>query len=259
MLGRFAYLGALLPRATAVCLLTCSCASNPAYNRGEVNLQFSTVAIVTPEDIVAVEAVESNFSTPGKGANYGSAGGTIGGAMAGALACGPYLYGICVLGLSTVGMIAGGIGGALYGFSGVSEEDSLYIIEEMAYLRQHRDFQNELAAGVASKLPAGLVSTPLIADAQAITTINSIGFVQKKDTVYLEVNATVTIATKKIDGEFLETKHELQVESKEADIDDWLRTGSRELEGSVNECLDDLISGMASVILEHRNPQVGGL
>ena len=82
---------------------------------------------------------------------------------------------------------------------------------------------------------------------------------QKKDTVYLEVNATVTIATKKIDGEFLETKHELQVESKEADIDDWLRTGSRELEGSVNECLDDLISGMASVILEHRNPQVGGL
>ena len=179
--------------------------------------------------------------------------------MAGALACGPYLYGICVMAMGYAGMIVGGVGGALYGFSGVSEEDSLYIIEEMAHINQHRDFQQELAAGVASKLPDGLVSTPLIADAQAITTINSIEFVQKKDTVYMEVNATVTIATREIKGESLEAKHKLQVESKEADIDDWLRAGSRELEDSVNECLDELISGMTSVILEHRSPQVGGL
>ena len=259
MWGRLAYLGALLPRATVVCLLTSSCASDLAYNKGKVNLQFSTVAIVTPEDIVAVTAVESNFSTPVKGAGYGSAGGSIGGAIVGAIACGPYLYGLCVLGMSTVGGVAGGVGGAVYGFTGVSEEDSLYIIEEIEHIKQHRDFQNELATGVASKLPDGLVSTPLIADAQAITTINSIEFVQKKDTVYMEVNATVTIATQEIEGESLEAKHELQVESKEADIDDWLRTGSRELEDSVNECLDELISGMTSVILQHRSPRVSGL
>jgi hypothetical protein len=259
MRDKVTFVGALLPRAIAICLLTCSCAGDLAYKKDEAKLQFSTVAIVTPEDIVAIEAVESNFSTPVRGAAHGSAGGTIGGAMVGALACGPYLYGICVMGMGYAGMIVGGVGGALYGFSGVSEEDSLYIMEEMAHLNQHRDFQHELAAGVASKLPDGLVSTPLIADAQAITTINSIEFVQKKDTVYMEVTATVTIATQELEGESLEAKHELQVESKKADIDDWLRTGSRELEDSVNECLDELISDMTSVILEYHTPRLSGL
>ena len=182
------FLTGSLPRSVVICLLICSCATSPDYKPIGSELTFTRIAIVTPDDIVstAIKGNETKSEKTGKGAAYGATGGVLGGAMVGAIACGPYLYGICVIGMSAAGMVAGGAGGALYGFTGISEEDSLFIMEEMAYLRQERNFQSELAKGVNNKLPNEVVSTPGIADAQAITTVDSIEFVERdKDAVYM--------------------------------------------------------------------------
>lgn len=262
MWDRLTYLGALIPRAILVCLLTWSCTIDPVYKQNKAKLQFSTIAIVTPEDIVAiaVDGAESKSTRLGTGVGYGMAGGIVGGASVGALACGPYLYGICVIGMGMVGMIAGGTGGALYGFTGISEDDSLFIMEEMAHLSQKRDFQRELAIGVKSRLPDELVTTPEMADAQAITSVNSIEFVEQgKGAVYMKVSAILTIATQEDEGEFHEVKRNIHVKSKKTNIEEWLRVGSGKFENSVDDCLDELIAEMASVILQHSNFELSRL
>ena len=242
------------------CLLTCSCASDPISATDKNRLKFTTVAVITPDEVLGIKGSEGNTSTPALGTLAGMSYGYDGGLVVGALACGPYLYGICVMAASFAGAIAGGLGGALYGFSGISEEDSLYIHDEMEHIGRRRDFQQELAKGVSSKLPAGLEATPEMADAQAIATLESIEFVGKKNgTFFIKVNATITLATRELNGQSQEVKRKLEVQSQKAKIDDWFGAGSRTLEDSVNECLEELITGMTSTILKYRAPTLSQL
>lgn len=241
--------------SSILCLIICSCSGGPSQKEAGSQLSFSTIAIVTPEDVIALGGAKTKSSRAGKGITYGSAGGATGGAMVGALACGPYFYGICVVGMSAAGMIAGGTAGALYGFSGVSEEESLYIIEEMTHLGHTRDFQQELASGVESRLPEEIVSTPKLSSAQAIAKVHSIDFVGgKNDSVYLKVSATVSIVTRVTGNDFAEYQRNISMRSRDAHLDDWLRVDSQKFGEAVDECLDGLIIEITQIIMKHHNP-----
>jgi hypothetical protein len=235
---------------TVTLSVVCSCATDSGSKVDDVKVQFSTVAIVTPDNVVAIEGAETKFTRAVKGVTYGSAGGAVGGAMVGALACGPYFYGVCVVGMSAAGMLAGGTAGAMYGFTGVSKQDSLYILEEIENLRYHRDFQSELAEGVIRRLPMDIVSTPEEAAAQAIAHVKSIEFIETdKGSVYMEINARVTIVSRRESASYEQIEKSIIVSSSVDQLENWLTPGSDKFESAVNECMEKITEEMATIVL----------
>lgn len=252
MLDRQRYSPVCIAFQIAVLSLLVSCASNSIYNSIGGKPKFSTVAIVTPQSVVAIEGAETKSSKAAKGITYGSAGGAAGGAVVGALACGPYFYGVCIVGMSAAGMLAGGTAGAMYGFTGVSKEDSLYVLEEIEHLRHRRDFQTELAEGVIGGLPIEIVSTPEEADAQAITQVKSIEFIeQDQGSVFMEVSAKVTIVFRHENSEYEQIDKNISVRSSTDKLDNWLAPGNDSFESAVNQCLDRLTEEMTVFVLNH--------
>ena len=108
--------------------------------------QFDRVTIVPQDTFTAVGRGESQGSRASKGTLGGALAGTAAGGLMGASACaatGPFAP-ACFAYYMSMGLLAGGVTGSLYGFTGMSREDHTAVNLALSRLSQQRNFQSEL-------------------------------------------------------------------------------------------------------------------
>lgn len=227
-----------------------SCASKPYYV--DWVPPFERVALIHADVFIAVGGVESHSDRAGKGAGYGSAAGVTGGALIGAMGCGPLLYGTCVVGIATVGMLAGAAGGALYGFSGMSEQDKLALSEALSRIGQNRNFQKDIREKLREEVPE-LWSPLESADLQVFARIISIELEQHTgDDIQLKTTGSLTFAWEDEKKGSIFSEITFEAISKEQDIDLWLADDGVKFEKEIDMAIHELSAQMALRLLELR-------
>lgn len=236
-------------------LISTACAPFNKQQDTLPNRTFSTVALVSPLDIVEVATPETGTERMLQGASVGSAGVGLGGMLVGAAACGPYLYGLCVVGIGMAGMMAGGIGGALYGFSGMSADDSMKLEQRMTVLMQERNLQSDLIAKLRAELPAAMLAEPDVADVQVIMSFERFEFSSVGDAVRMEAKVRLQYATDGSDQRPEEGFRSFKVRSGESQLDDWLAADNTALVDAIDECIDLAAHDMETLLRELWTPQ----
>lgn len=241
----------LLP---GLCFALSSCMTTSPEEQGLPNRTFSTITLVSPQDIASIETPETSSERFREGITTGSAGGSLGAMLVGAAACGPYLYGLCVAGLGAAGLLAGGAAGAMYGFTGISSDDAEKLSRKMATLNRRSDLQSELVAELRREVPAKMLAAPEAADVQAILTIEHLSFVKDKDEVYVEAFVRFQYATDGAEGRPEEGSQSFRGRSHRHPLDTWVEESHKELGLAVNECFERISEKISLVLVEHWRP-----
>lgn len=258
--GIFKWASARLIAHVCVATLISACASSGQEDDTQVRYRFSSIAIVSRAELVAVESVDTGSLSKTEMTVAGGATGALGGAMAGAAVCaptGPYAA-ICIAAAVVPGAIAGLVGGALTAnalwFSGVSQEEELYLKEEASHLSAKRDIHGELAQTLKEKLPPDLTAPVPEADVQAIPIIKEIMFVAADDEMLqLKVSAMLVFSeVGEVDsvrkGHFM-----FSAKSSHKPLDDWLTLDGSAMANAMDKCLSDISDDMARLIVERRS------
>jgi len=238
-----------------VLFLTC-CAAPPPPRKELGSQTFTSIALISPADIIIVTSGDTRSDKLKEGIGTGAATGSLGGMLVGAAACGPYLYGLCVIGLGAAGFIAGGTGGAIYGFSGVSGSAADGLQKKVEDLDREKDLQAQLVTHVKALLPDEMLTEPEVAEIQAILVIENVKFHKMKDEVYLEVLVRLTFATNESRRVPELGSRIFTARSLPADIDDWLDEGSNKLELAIEGSLYEITGIIASTLTEHWLPSM---
>jgi hypothetical protein len=164
-------------------VVTASCASKPPEKPLEV--YFTSIALVSPKEVVDQVHLETRGDRAQEGAGKGAAAGTLGGAAAGALFCGPFLYGLCITALMSAGLLAGGVGGALYGFTGFPNDVAKELQRDVEALSQEHDLPSLLVANVREQVAPEMLADAETAEVQAVLTITNMDFTKKSGRVRL--------------------------------------------------------------------------
>ena len=236
-------------------LTVVSCAPVQQNQDDLPNRTFSTLAIVSPREIVEVVTPETGTERMLEGASAGSTGVGLGGAVVGAAACGPFLYGLCVFGLGMAGMMAGGIGGAFYGVTGMSTEDAALLELRMGKLMLARDLQSELIDTLRVQLPAAMLAKPDVADVQLIISFERFEFSKSGDAVRLEAKVRLQYATDGSERRLEEGFRAFKVRSGEARLDDLRSPDSPALASAIDDCIAGAAKEIEVLLHEHWQPQ----
>ena len=215
---------------------------------------FSSIALVSPRDIIEINTPDTKTERATEGAITGSAGAGLGGVLIGSAACGPYLYGLCVIGLGTAGLLAGGASGALYGFSGISSDVAEKLEQRMVILRQQRDVHSELVDMVISRVPEGMLAAPESAEVQAILTFEKVEFSKEQDQLSLKTQLRVTFAATKSRRKPEFGSRMFYCLSSPEELDAWLDNKSNTLDTAVDQCLALLAEEIEIVLRNHWAP-----
>lgn len=245
--------------ALMLALLLCSCASRPPPSAKVP--PFEDVAFVTLEDVPELAQLESETEVVEQKMYAGAAVGTVGGAAIGAAACGPVLYGPCILIASWYGLVAGTTGGAVLGFynySGLSETDSAYFEEVLLRIEAKRNINRQLTKDVEGQLPSNLIALPQDADIQVVVRVSRINFVEvDKELISTQVYGTMVVAWVHASGE--QSYRELFTTTAPAkNIDDLLANDGRLLEGAIDECLLQLAEQISSRLIQLKRERTEG-
>jgi hypothetical protein len=234
-----------------LCLSLFACAA-PKPQKSELpDRTFSSIALISPKDIIAINTPETRTDRGVKGATTGSASAGLGGVLIGAAACGPYLYGLCVVGLGTAGLVAGGTAGALYGFTGISGDMAKELEQRVVILNRQRDLPSELVNNVTSRVPATMLAQPEYAEVQAILTIEKIEFSREQGLAYLKTQVRLTFAATESQRKPEFGSRLFYSLTEEKDFDSWLDTDSNALDLAIDKCLTSLAEEIEVVLREH--------
>lgn len=162
-----------------------SCSSAPTEKAPPPEFHFTSIALVSPQEFVDASRPKTRGQMAQEGATAGLLGGTLGGAAAGAIACGPFLYGVCVAALAGAGMIAGSATGALYGFSGFPRKVAVQLEQRVESLSSEYDLQSLLVNNIRERVPADMLVEPAIADVQAVLVIENVELVKGGDNCHV--------------------------------------------------------------------------
>jgi uncharacterized membrane protein len=243
-------------RCMVILLVLTSC-TVPPPPRKELDTQtFSSIAIISPTDISNVASVGTRSEKMKEGVGIGVASGSLGGMLVGAAACGPYLYGLCVIGLGAAGIIAGGTSGAIYGFSGISDSAARDLKNKLEDLNHEKDLQALLTTHVKTLVPDEMLTEPEVADIQAILVIESIEFLKSEGEVYLETLVRLTFATTESRRVPEHGSRVFMGRSQSAEIDVRLDNDSDEIELAIKKSLNEIAIEIALVLTEHWSPSV---
>lgn len=233
------------------CLSLFACAT-PKVEKDELpDRTFSSIVLISPKDIIEINTPETRSDRVAEGAIAGSAGTGLAATLIGAAACGPYLYGLCVVGMGTAGLLAGGATGALYGFSGLPADVVKKLEQRMVELNQQRDLQSELVNKVTSRVPAAMLAQPDAAEVQAILTIEKIDFSHKKGQALLKTQVRLTFAATESQRKPEFGSRLFYSRSEQEDLDAWLEPDSSALNRALNECLASVAEEIETVLREH--------
>jgi uncharacterized membrane protein len=238
---------------TIVLVLTgCTTPPPPQKNLGKQT--FSSIALMSPADILNVTTADPRSEKLAEGVGTGAASGSLGGMLVGAAACGPYLYGLCVIGLGTAGFIAGGTSGAIYGFSGISDSSAKELERRIESFNDENDLQAQLVTNVTGLVPNEVLSEPGLAEIQAIVTIENIQFLKSDGEVHIEILVRLTFGTRESRRVPELGSRTFIGSSKADDIDYWLESGSGEIESVIVRTLDEIAKKIAAALVEHWSP-----
>jgi hypothetical protein len=222
--------------------------------------------LISPETLTGIERADSKFDRAEDGIVPGVAAGTLTGLAAGSATCssaglfGPIAYAGCVTMSGLIGAVAGGIvGGSVYGTSGLSEEDTLYVNEALSFIDQNRDFQQELHSDLKQRLPKEMLTTSDIADVQVLTVLTRINFIQRSEEEVQIETIGVLVFNREIANE-LQVIHTINFDAKsqKKGIEDWLDNGGEFFGVAITNCLADLAEQMSSTLLKLRTPTATG-
>ncbi|MFV8816866.1 hypothetical protein [Haliea sp. E17] len=233
----------------AVVLLVAACASKQPEPPGLPYGTFSSISLISQTDLIDIVTPETKTDRAKEGFGKGATTGGVSGMAAGAV-CGPY-WGLCAGGFGLIGWLGGGVAGAMYGFSGVSAEDSAALEQKLHDLQLNRDFQSILVAEVKRQLPDGMLAPPESAEIQAILVLESMEFVNRDQKIFLRTHARLTFTLDDSTSEPAIGSKVFKARSGASDLDKWLADDSSEMQAAVRECLD-LISGRVAAALNQR-------
>ena len=174
----------------AMTVTLASCGTSPPGPETEVH--FISIALVSPKEVIDASKPQTRGARAQEGAGKGLAAGTAGGAAVGAIACGPFLYGLCVMALASAGMLAGTATGAMYGFTGFPKEDAKKLERKLEALSREHDLQSALVEHIRQQVPAEMLAEPEQAEFQAVLTIENVEFIKEKGKVNLVSTIRVT-------------------------------------------------------------------
>jgi hypothetical protein len=235
----------------ATALVICSCVSQPPTSARVP--PFEDVAFVTAKDLPELTQLESETKFIENHMYAGAAVGTVGGAMIGAGACGPVLYGPCVVIMSWYGLVAGTTGATVLGlhnYSGLSETDSAYVEEILLRFESKRNIHSKLSEEVEGQVPVYLLDIPENADIQIVVRVSRINFIEDdNELIRTELYGTIILAWAQESGE--QAYREIfSATATPKDIDDLIADDGRLLESAIDQCLSQLANQMSSRLLE---------
>jgi len=165
---------------------------NSPKPRSEPEVHFTSIALVSPKQVLDASQPDSRGDRAQEGAVKGLGAGVAGGAAVGAIACGPFLYGLCVVALASAGMLAGTATGALYGFTGFPKDVAEKLEQNVETLSREKDLQSALVGHIRQQVPPEMLAEPEIAEIQAVLVIENVEFIKEKDNVHLVSTVRVT-------------------------------------------------------------------
>ena len=177
----------LIVRALAIATITSllACSTAPPERAPSAEFRYRSIALVSPQDVLDATRPKTTSQKAQEGAGKGAIGGTLGGAALGAVACGPFLYGLCVSVLAGTGFLAGGATGMLYGFTGFSREVAKTLEQRVELLSSDHDLQSLLVDHIRQQVAPEMLAAPEVADVQAVLIIENIEFIKKGDKAFL--------------------------------------------------------------------------
>ncbi len=220
---------------TLLIVSTTACSSPPPKKEFERN--FKSIALVSPRTVMDVVEIETRGERAQEGAGKGFAAGTIGGAAIGAIACGPFLYGLCVTALMSGGMLAGSATGVLYGLSGFPKDDARELEKQVEILSSKHDFSSALVETISQRLPAEMIADPESAEIQAVLYIENIEF--RKVSGGAQLLTTIGASFESTESRRVPQygSRNFTGESSTYDVDEWLETDQGKLELAIRESL----------------------
>jgi hypothetical protein len=148
-----------------------------------------------------------------------------------------------------VGGVAGMFGGAVYGFSGLSDIDALYLNEALTFLDRERDLQDALITQVERAMPSELLAHPELASAHVIVRLVQIDFIQgSKTRINMKAVASLTVARQNGESD-PPTTSEFGAESKELELDTLLANDASELNAVIDGFVADLSTQISKELL----------
>jgi len=233
--------------------LLSNCAAPPPPEKELGNRTFSSIAIISPSDILSVSASDPRSDKMKESIGTGAASGSLGGMLIGAAACGPYLYGLCVIGIGTAGFITGGAGGAIFGFSGISgstAEDLTNMVED---INLANDLQTELVNNVIQQVDVAMLSNPETAEIQVVITIEKLEFAKAQRKVHLQ--STVRASFESTESRRVPEygSRVFKGRSSEYNLDNLLESDTGAVRDAVKESLQNVVDEIVLVLNAHWN------
>lgn len=244
-----------------VLLLLCSCAtSSPEISSLP---KFDSIAIINASTFAELDRPERESERIEKGIKTGAVVGSLGGAVVGASACGPVLYGACVIGFGAYGFMAGTFTGVAYGhysFAGLSTTDIAYLDEVMSRLEHERNLGQELSKQLELRIPSDAMALPESADIQVVVRLEHIEFSRdSKDFIRSKFVASMVLAWQQGQGSATYAR-QFAAESPAEDIDELIADDGKRFAVEIDRCFAQLASEMSAVLLQLRaDPDAGSL
>jgi hypothetical protein len=233
-------------------LVSASCATKQPVEPELPYRTFSSISLISETELIEIVTPETSTERAKDGFQKGAAVGGVGG-MAAGVVCGPF-WGLCAGGFGLIGWLAGGVTGATYGFTGLSEQDSTRLGEKMKALQSQWDFQSGLVDYVKQAVPNTMLTEPELAEVHAILVVEGVEFINLNQEVVLETHARLTFTRNISVSEPAVGSKIFTGRSHASDIDEWLGYETEEMKQAMDESLKLIAARVATVLTERWAP-----
>ena len=245
----------LISRTLFITLITSLVSCGSSSPKPERVVYFSSIALVSPQDVLDATQPKTRGDRAQEGAGRGLVAGTAGGAAVGAIACGPFLYGLCVVALASAGMLAGTATGVLYGFTGFPQDVARKLERRVEALSREHDLQSALVDHIRLQVDPEMLVEPETAEIQAVLTIENVEFVKEKGRVQLVSTVRATFESTESRRVPEHGSRVFKGDSEEFELNDWLNNDSGDLREAINQSLLNAADKVAAVLNARWKPR----
>jgi hypothetical protein len=229
-----------------------SCATKQPVEPDLPYRTFSSISLISKTDLMEIITPATKTERGQEGFQKGAAVGGVGGMAAGAI-CGPY-WGLCAGGFGLIGWLGGGLTGAMYGFSGISEQDSITLKENMEALNGKWDFQSGLVDRVKKIVPSTMLTEPESAEIHAILVLEGVEFINQNQEVVLETHARLVFTLNNSASDPAISSKLFTGLSPASDIADLRGFRSKKMKQAMDESLKLIAEEVAKALTERWTP-----
>lgn len=231
-----------------ISLVLAACATKQPVEPDLPNRTFSSISLISETDLMEIVTPATTAERSQEGFQKGAAAGGAGGMAAGAI-CGPY-WGLCAGGFGLIGWLGGGLTGAMYGFTGISEQDSIRLRKNMESLDSKWDFQSDLVDRVKQAVPSAMLTEPESAEIHAILVLERVEFIDLDQEIVLETHARLAFTLNNSSSEPAIGSKVFTGRSPASDIAEWRAFQSKKMKQAMEESLKLIAEDVATALTE---------